>query len=96
MSKVFRIIFLVVVLIAAISFSVVNAHDVRLNYYLGEIDLPLSFIIVASLIVGAALGSIAMLKPLFGQKLENAKLKKTIRVNEKEITNLRSIPVKEP
>jgi len=96
MSKLFLIVFLVVVLVIAVSFSVINAHDVRLNYYLGELDLPLSFLVVAALILGSILGAMAMVKPILRQKLEIAKLRKEIKVNQKEITNLRSLPMKEP
>ncbi|MDH5547732.1 MAG: LapA family protein [Gammaproteobacteria bacterium] len=96
MNKVVTLLFLFAVLLLALSFAVINAHSVQLNYYVGELNLPLSFLVISALIFGAFLGSVAMMRPLFGLRLEIARLRKLAKVNEKEINNLRSIPVKEP
>lgn len=96
MTKVFTILFLLILLLAALSFSVINAHEVQLNYYVGQLELPLSFLVIAALVIGAIAGATIMMRPLFSLRLEIAKLRKVVKTNEKEINNLRSIPVKEP
>lgn len=95
MAKIVLMLFLLFVLLLAISFSVINAHNVQLNYYLGEVELPLSFLIIAALLLGAVLGATAMTKTILKSRVEISRLKKAVKVNEKEIANLRSIPVKE-
>ena len=52
---VYSFIFLVLV-IFGIVFAVLNAEPVKLNYYFGSEDVPLSLIIVFAMIVGAILG----------------------------------------
>ena len=81
MSKIIIFVVLLVVLIMALSFSVINAHTVQLNYYLGNIELPLSFLIVGAIIVGAFLGVAAMTRSLVGQRLEIARLRRSVKTN---------------
>ncbi|MCF6764158.1 LapA family protein [Thiotrichales bacterium 19S3-7] len=48
--------FLIVVLVVVIGFSILNAHLVLLDYFFGEVTLPLVIIILIAFIVGAVLG----------------------------------------
>lgn len=95
MTKIIAITFLVVALLAATSFSVINAHNVHLNYYVGSIDVPLSFVIILSSIVGALVGAMSTTRSILTKRLEIAKLRRTVRISEKEISTLRSVPLKE-
>ena len=83
------------VVIFGIVFAVLNADGVQLNYYLGSIELPLSLVIVFAIIVGALLGIFASLSFIIGSKRNSAKLKRSVEVAEKEIVNLRNIPIKD-
>lgn len=96
MTRILTILFLLVLLLLALSFSLINAHQVTLSYYVGELNLPLSFVVIAALVVGALAGAVVMMRPVFSLRLEIARLRKTVKTTEKEITNLRSIPAKEP
>ena len=91
------IIFAIVVLVALVglSFALINAETVTLNYYFGSIQAPLSLVIVIALAAGAAMGVIASMWVVIGQKRELAKLHKAVKGAEKEITNLRSLPMKD-
>lgn len=83
------------VIIFGIVFAVLNAEHVQLNYYLGSKSLPLSFIIVITLILGAILGVFASLSLIIGSRRNASKLKRSVEVAEKEIVNLRNIPIKD-
>lgn len=83
------------VVIFGIVFAVLNADNVQLNYYLGSVELPLSFVLVLAMIIGAILGIFASLSFIIGSRRNAAKLKRTVEVAEKEIVNLRNIPIKD-
>lgn len=84
-----------VLLIIGILFAVFNAEPVSLNYYFGIQQLPLSLAIITALILGAILGFIATTGFILKLKRENARLKKMAELADREIKNLRSIPIKD-
>ena len=84
-----------VVIILGVAFAVLNADSIQLNYYLGSIELPLSLVLVMAMIVGALLGIFASLSIIIGSRRKATKLKHSIEVAEKEIVNLRNIPIKD-
>jgi len=83
----------------ALSFALMNVNEVKLSYYLGSIEAPLSLIVVLSLAIGASLGVSALLGLVLRLKRENFTLKnkldKTIKQSEKELHSLRSLPLKD-
>ena len=83
------------VIIFGILFAVLNAESVQLNYYLGSVEMPLSLVLVLSMILGAILGIIASLGFIIGSRRSTSKLKHSVEVAEKEIINLRNIPIKD-
>ncbi len=93
-----RIIFLVVfllVLVVGLSFALMNAETVMLSYYFGTISAPLSIVVVVSLAAGALLGVLACMGMALGLKQEIARLRRSVKVAEKEVENLRSLPLKD-
>ena len=82
------------VIIFGIVFAVLNAENIQLNYYLGSIELPLSLVLVLAMILGAILGILASLSFIIGSRRSASKLKRSVEVAEKEIVNLRNIPIK--
>lgn len=91
---VYSFIFLVLV-IFGIVFAVLNAEPVKLNYYFGSQEVPLSLIIVFAMIVGAILGVVASASMIISNQLEAKKLRKSVELAEKEVTNLRAIPIRD-
>lgn len=83
------------VIILGILFAVLNAESVQLNYYLGSVELPLSLVLVLSMTFGAILGVIASLGFVIASRRSTSKLKRSVEVAEKEIVNLRNIPIKD-
>jgi putative membrane protein len=93
--KIIGIIFFVLLLVLGLSFSLLNATPVELNYYFGSIELPLAFALVLTLAIGALLGLLGMLSMVFKLQRETVRLKKVIRASERELSQLRAIPVKD-
>ena len=85
----------ILIIIFGVVFAVLNAESVILNYYLGSTELPLSLVIVIAMIVGAILGILASLNFIISSRRKATKLKRAVTVAEKEIANLRNIPIKD-
>lgn len=91
---VYLFIFLVLVILGIV-FAVLNAEPVKLNYYFGSKEVALSLILVLAMIVGAILGVIASASMIISNRREVMKLRKSVELAEKEVTNLRSIPIRD-
>ena len=94
MSRILSYLFLLAVLILTLTFTAINVHSVQVNCYVGSQDVPLALLLGSTLIIGALLGAFVMMKPIMQLKLNSSKLKRTIRSNEKEISILRTLPLK--
>lgn len=95
MLRIIYLILALIIVIIGIVFAVLNAEHVQLNYYLGSVQIPLSLMLVLAMIVGAGLGVLASLSIIITSRREVHKLKKSVEMAEKEIVNLRNIPIKD-
>ena len=95
MIRLAYIIFSLILLIIGILFAVLNAEPVTLHYYFGDKQLPLSLVLISAIIIGAILGVVASAGIIIKLKRENSKLKKLTELSEKELTNLRTLPIKD-
>lgn len=94
MSKLIYTVIVLVVVLFGIIFAILNAENVQLNYYFGSQQIPLSLVMVMSMIVGAVLGVFASISLIFRNRKEISRLRKASAMAEKEIANLRAIPIK--
>ena len=94
MSKLIYGIVVVVLILLGITFAILNAEQVQLNYYFGSKQVPLSFAIILSIFLGAILGVLASIGLILRSRKELSRLRKAAEVAEKEISNLRAIPIK--
>lgn len=94
-KRIFYICLFFCVFIIGIVFFLKNDQVMTFNYLAGSVELPLSFLLLSTLCIGVILGILALLPVLVSLKLEKSRLKKQIKVTEKEINNLRIIPVKD-
>ena len=92
--RIISILFFILIAITGIAFAVLNADPVTLNYYLGTAETPLSLALVGALGLGALLGVTASTSVILKMKRENSKLRREIKNTDKEIMNLRNIPIK--
>lgn len=95
MLRIVRFVLFLIILIAGLGFALLNTELVRINYYFGQWEMPLSLTLVIAAAVGALFGVISCLGIVFRLKREVSHLRRTVKLSEKEIMNLRSIPIKD-
>lgn len=93
--RVLSYIIVLLLIVIGLSFAILNAGSVTLNYYVGKGSISLSLLLVFTLAVGIIIGMLSCFKPWFSLKRENRSLRSRIRNTEKEIENLRTIPLKD-
>ncbi len=84
------------VLIVGLVLFLKNNQLMTFNYLIGSIEWPLSRLLFISLSLGAVMGITASLPLYLKLKLEKSRLEKLVRTTEKEVNNLRVMPVKDP
>ena len=94
MSKILYAIAIALIALFGIVFAILNSVPVQFNYYFGSAATPLSLAIILAMLVGAILGMLASLGIILKAKRQVSRLKRSIEVTEKEIANLRAIPIK--
>jgi len=95
MSRIAQLILVFIILLVGLAFHLKNNQLIELNYYVGAIELPASLIVVLVLCLGAFLGVLASLPIIIKLKQQKHRLEKQIKNSEKEINNLRVMPVKD-
>ena len=93
--KLVKLFFFVFFLILGAAFAVLNADKVRLDYYFGIAELPLSVVLIAFIALGAVLGIVACSSILVRLKHENSGLRRKARMVREEVNNLRTIPLRD-
>jgi putative membrane protein len=95
MQRIITLIIFIAVFAAGAAFSAINNGPVELNYYLSTITLPISVVVIGSIVAGIILGALAIFISTLGLRYENRRLNKKIAVNEQEINSLRILPIKD-
>ena len=90
-----KLIFIIFILLLGLVFHVKNHQLVTLNYYVGEVQLSFSIIIILAVCVGVLLGILASIPIIIRNKKLNGRLKKEIKHREIEINNYRITPTKD-
>lgn len=93
--RVFGYAFLLLLVILGITFAILNADLVTIHYYIGSKQLPLSLLLVISLGAGLFVSFLYMGLVVLRLKSERRRLRKRLSIAEKEIDNLRAIPIKD-
>ncbi len=92
--KLFKLIFLVLIALLGVSFSCLNASIVKVDLYIITYDVHLSMLLVFTLGIGIFLGCLFMSTIYLKLKAENLSVKNKVKWADKEINNLRSLPIK--
>ena len=79
-----------------ITFAFLNHNHVVFNYYFAQKDISLSLLLIFSLGIGILLGFLFTIFCWLKVKAENMRLKSRCKEAEKEISNLRSLPINGP
>ncbi len=89
------LIFYIFLALLGITFAILNASSVAINFYVVTFKLPVSIFALLFLVIGVVLGLLFFLKCYWRLKLDYYKLKNQLKLTEKEIKNLRSIPLQD-
>jgi len=95
MGRLLGFLFLVVLVVLGLSFAVLNAQSVSLNYYFGYREIPLSMIVVLSLAAGAVIGVLVSAGLILRMKAQTRQLRRKLRNAEKDSDQLRVLPAQE-
>jgi putative membrane protein len=88
-------ILLLIIILIGITFAVLNPSIVTVNYYINQKTLPLSLLLVSIFALGCFLGLVVGGWLLLKAKIKNYRLKQKLKVAEKEVQNLRAIPLQD-
>lgn len=91
--RIFWYILLLLLVILGITFAYLNATPVVFNYYIGTRTIPLSLLLLFALGIGILLSLLGLMIPIIRLKSKNLKLQRHLKRANKEVENLRSIPV---
>ena len=88
-------IFYVLLILIGVGFAGLNASSVQINVYFTILTMPVSVLIILVLGVGVLIGIILFQSRYWRLKAEHRKLKNQLKLTEKEIRNLRAIPLQD-
>lgn len=87
--------FLLVIVLFGMTFATLNSESVTINYYFDQSTLPLSLLLVLVFAFGCLVGMIVGFWLLIKAKLLNYRLRQRLNLAEREIENLRAIPLQD-
>ncbi|MCD6038679.1 MAG: lapA [Gammaproteobacteria bacterium] len=86
---------LFIIILLGISFATLNPSLVNFNYYVGQRTFPLSLLLAISFISGCVLGLLVGFFLLIKLKIKIYSLQTQLKIAEKEVINLRAIPLQD-
>lgn len=93
MSRIISVILFITVIILGAGFTAINMTSVDIHYYLGVFSLPLSVVIIVSIVLGTALGGLVLSMSIMSLRYENRRLRKKLTTSEQEVNSLRILPI---
>ncbi len=93
--RIFNVIIIVFAFLLGLAFTMLNAAPVSIEYYFGTTAIPLSLLVVGGFSLGAFLGLAASVGMILKARREQSRLRKKIEHTEKELSNLRSLPIRD-
>src|SRR5205823_4907907 len=93
--RIISYIVILLIVVFGVSFATLNSETVTINYYFGQSTLPLSLLLVLIFACGALIGMIVGFWLLIKAKIINYRLRQRLNLAEKEIENLRAIPLQD-
>ncbi len=95
MARVFSIAFVLLVAVAGLIFHVRNRQEVDVDFVISKLTIELSWVVVATLVVGAVCGIVAMASSLLRARAECRRLNRQSEKFQRELTVLRSAALKD-
>lgn len=92
--RLITILFYLLIILFGISFAALNADIVAVNLYFITLNLPICIFVITSLGLGIVIGFVSSTFRYWRLKIINSKIKKQLELTEREIKNLRTIPIR--
>jgi putative membrane protein len=93
--RILMLVIYVLIIIIGVSFAALNATSVDVNFYFETVSMPISVLMTIMLGIGILVGFILFIGRFWRLKAECHKIKNQLKLTEKEIKNLRSIPLQD-
>lgn len=93
--RVITYLIVLLIILFGMTFATLNSDSVTVNYYIGEHTLPLSLLLVITFSLGCLFAMTIGFYLLLKTKLEIHRLSQRLHLAEKEIENLRAIPIQD-
>jgi putative membrane protein len=93
--RILTYLFILIVILLGITFASLNSGSVTINYYVGQHSFSLPILLVLVFAAGSLLGLCVGFWLLLKLKVKTYRLAQTLKVAEKEIENLRAIPLQD-
>jgi lipopolysaccharide assembly protein A len=87
--------FILAIVIFGVAFAALNSESVTINYYFSQSTLALSLLLVFVFAFGCLIGMVVGFWLLIKAKITNYRLRQRLTLAEKEIENLRAIPLQD-
>jgi lipopolysaccharide assembly protein A len=87
--------FYLLIMLFGVAFAALNAGSVQLNLYFKTFTMPVSVLMMLTLALGVFLGFFVFATRYWCLKAHHRKLKHQLELTEREIKNLRAIPLKD-
>lgn len=75
--------------------AILNSAPIKINYYYGWLELPLSFALLGVFVIGIVIGLSSKIWSNFILRRRYSSLSKKAAVTQKEVSNLRTYPAKQ-
>lgn len=93
--RILMLITYIILIVIGVSFAALNAASVQVNFYFTLVKMPVSVLMTVMLGVGILIGFLLFIVRYWSLKVECRKMKNQLKLTEKEIKNLRSIPLQD-
>ncbi len=95
MKTIFSFLIICFILFLGVTFAGLNSQNVTINYYVNATQMPLSLLVVLVLGVGGLMGWLTGILLWLRLKTENVRLSHKLKNSEKELNQLRTLPLNE-
>lgn len=86
---------LIAIIMLGATFATLNLQTVSINYYFDQSTMPLALLLVFTFSGGCVFGLIIGFWLLLKSKFKHFRLRQRLNLVEKELENLRTIPLRE-
>jgi uncharacterized integral membrane protein len=90
-----KLFFTLLISLIIVIFALINSGPTEIKYLFGHFELPLSLVLLIFLCIGAVIGMLWTAAWVITQRVHVHELNKKVKLLQKELDNLRAMPVKD-